>query len=175
MKGYLFPVGRVTKPHGVKGKLKVEYFGEDLESFSLYKEVVIKDALGRPETFEIAEVALQPPRLILRLKGIDRIEEAEPLVGKELFAEKGILPELGKGEYYWLDLLGMTVETEKGNKIGRVKEILPTGANDVFVIDGKRGELLLPATEEVIQEVDLEKRVIKVVRIEGLWEEEDEV
>jgi 16S rRNA processing protein RimM len=74
-----------------------------------------------------------------------------------------------------MDLLGMSVETQEGKKIGRVKEIFSTGANDVFVIEGKRGEIFLPATEEVVQGVDRERGVMKVSRKNGLWEEEDEV
>jgi 16S rRNA processing protein RimM len=69
----------------------------------------------------------------------------------------------------------MNVETEKGKRIGRVKEIFPTGANDVYVVEGKRGEILLPATEEVIQSIDLQRGVLRVIRLEGLWEDEDEV
>jgi len=69
----------------------------------------------------------------------------------------------------------MVVETEKGERIGRVKEIFPTGANDVYIVEGKRGEIFLPATEEVIQSIDIEKGRMKVIRMEGLWEKEDEV
>jgi 16S rRNA processing protein RimM len=175
MKKDLFPIGRVVKPHGVKGKIKVQYFGEDPNRFPLYREVFIENSTGRPQTYEVLEAIPQPPRLILRLKGIERIEEAEPLVGKEILVRRGALSDLKEEEYYWYDLLGMVVETEKGRRIGKVKEIFPTGANDVFVVDGKRRELLLPATEEVIREIDLEKGVMKVIWMEGLWEEEDEV
>jgi len=171
----LFPVGRVVKPHGVKGKIKVEYFGEDLNHFRLYREILIEDSAGRLQTYEILETIPQPPRLIIRLKGIERIEEATPLVGKEILIKRGSLPELKEGEYYWGDLLGMVVETERGKRIGRVKEVFATGANDVYVIEGKRGEILLPAIEEVIRSIDIEKGVMKVIRKEGLWEEEDEV
>jgi 16S rRNA processing protein RimM len=69
----------------------------------------------------------------------------------------------------------MKVETEEGKRIGKVKEIFTTGANDVYIVEGKRGEILLPAIEEVIQNINLKKRVMKVVRMEGLWEDEDEV
>jgi 16S rRNA processing protein RimM len=69
----------------------------------------------------------------------------------------------------------MVVETEKGKRIGRVREIFPTGANDVYVVEGKRREIFLPATEEVIQSIDIKKGRMKVIRMEGLWEEEDEV
>jgi 16S rRNA processing protein RimM len=69
----------------------------------------------------------------------------------------------------------MSVETKEGKRIGEVKEILPTGANDVYVVQGMRREIFLPATDEVIQGVDTKKGVMKVIRMEGLWEDEDEV
>jgi len=170
-----FPIGRVVKPHGLRGKIKVEYFGDDLDQFRFYKKVLIGDRTGRLETFEVLEVIPQPPRLILRLKGIERLEDAEILVGKEILIRKEALPVLSEDEYYWMEILGMVVETEEGKKIGNVKEIFSTGANDVYVVEGKRGEIFLPATEEVIQSIDRKRRVMKVIRMEGLWEKEDEV
>jgi 16S rRNA processing protein RimM len=175
MEKSLFPIGRVIKPHGVRGKVKVEYFGEDLHRLSFYREIFIEGEKGRPEVFEVLEAIPQPPRVILRLKGIEKVEEAESLVGKEILVGKKALLELEEGEYYWMDLLGMKVETQGGKRIGEVREIFPTGANDVYVIEGKRREILLPATEEVIESIDLKKKVMRVVRMEGLWEDEDEV
>lgn len=170
-----FPIGKVVKPHGIKGKMKVDYYGENLHRFSLYHEVFIKGQTSKPEPYEVLEAIPQPPRLILQLKGIEKIEEVEPLVGKEILIKKKDFSELEEGEYYWMDILGMKVETEEGKGIGRVKGIFPTGANDVFIVEGRRGEILLPATMGVIQSVDLKRKVMKVVRMEGLWEEEDEV
>jgi len=175
MEKNLFPIGRVLKPHGVKGKMKVEYFGEDLHRFFSYREVFIEGDKGRPESYEILEASPHPPRLILRLKGIEKIEEAEPMIGKTILVEKEALPELEEGEYYWIDLMGIEVETREGKRIGKVKEIFSTGAHDVYVVEGKRGEIFLPAIEDVIQSIDLKKRVMKVVRMEGLWEDADEV
>jgi 16S rRNA processing protein RimM len=171
----LFPIGRVIKPHGVKGKIKVQYFGEDVNHFPPCGEVFIEESAGRMRAYEILEAIPQPPRLILRLKGIEKREEVELLIGKEILMRRETLPDLKEGEYYWMDILGMVVETPEGKRIGEVKEIFPTGAHDIYVVEGKRGEILLPATEEVIQSIDREKGVIKVVRMEGLWEEEDEV
>ncbi len=175
MERNLFPIGRVTKPHGVRGKVKVEYFGENIDRFSFYHQIFIKDEKDEPEAYEVLEAIPRPPRLILRLKGIERFEETEPLIGKEILVERKSLLKLGEGEYYWMDLLGMKVETEGGKRIGKIKEIFPTGANDVYVVDGKRGEILLPATEEVIRSIDLQRGVMKVARMKGLWEDEDEV
>jgi len=175
MEKNLFPIGRVLKPHGVKGKMKVEYFGEDLHRFFSYREVFIEGDKGKPESYEILEASPHPPRLILRLKGIEKIEEAEPMIGKTILVEKEALPELEEGEYYWIDLMGIEVETREGKRIGKVKEIFSTGAHDIYVVEGKRGEIFLPAIEDVIQSIDLKKRVMKVVRMEGLWEDADEV
>ena len=171
----LLSIGRVVKPHGVKGKMKVKYFGEELNRFLLYRKIFIEDGMGRPHVYEILESVPQPPRLILQLKGINKIEMVQSLVGKEILIRKGDLSNLEEREYYWYEILGMEVETEQGKRIGKVKEIFATGAHDVYVIEGKRGEIFLPATEEVIQSIDRERGMMKVIWMEGLWEKEDEV
>jgi 16S rRNA processing protein RimM len=170
----LLPIGRVAKPHGVKGKIKVDYFGEDLSLFSHYREIFIRTQ-GRLQAYEVLEAVPQTHRLILQLKGIEGREEVEALLGKEILIEKRALPDLEEGEYYWFDMMGMAVETEQGKKIGRVKEIFSTKAHDIYVVEGKKREIFLPATEEVIQNIDIKKGRMQVVRMEGLWEEEDEV
>ncbi len=172
MEQVFYPVGRVVKPHGVKGKIKADYFGEALTRFP-YQKIFIKDYSGRPEPFDVLEITSQPPRLILRLKGIEKIEETERLIGKEILVRKEDLPGVEEGEYYWFEVLGMAVETVNGRRIGTVKKIVPTKANDVYIVEGKRGEILLPAIEEVIQSIDRQKRVITVIRKEGLWEEDE--
>ena len=171
----LIPIGRVIRPHGVRGKIKLDYFGEDVNRFPPFREVFIEAKAGNLRSYEILETTPQVPRLILHLKGIKKREEVESLVGKEVFIKREALPDLEEGEYYWMDLVGMSVETKEGRKIGRVKEIFSTGANDVYVVEGKNREILLPATVEVIQSIDRERGVLKVSRKGGLWEEEDEV
>jgi 16S rRNA processing protein RimM len=175
MEKNLIPIGRVVNTHGIKGKMKVEYFGEDLHHFYLYHEIFIENEKGRAEPYEIIETIPQPPRLILRLKGIEKIEEAESLIGREILIKKEALPKLEAGEYYWVDILGMEVETQEGKRIGNVREIFHTRAHDVYVIRGKRREIFLPATEEVIQDIDLSRGVMRVARMKGFWEEEDEI
>ncbi len=174
MEEEFYPIGRVVKPHGVKGKVKVDYFGETLTPFP-YPRVFIRDLSGRPIPFEVLEATPQPPRIILKLKGIDRIEETQILIGKELLIPRGDFPKLQEGEYYWFEIIGMAVETEKGRRIGTVKEIFPTGANDVYIVEGRRREICLPAIEQVIREIDVQNRVIRVAPMKGLWEEEDEI
>ena len=175
MEKRLVPIGRIVKPHGIKGRVKVEYFGEDLDRFLLYREVIIRDPTGRAQTFEVVEAVLQPPRIILTLKGIQTIEDTDPLINREIFVRRETLPELADDEFYWIDLIGMGVETVEGKRLGRVKTILPTGAHDVFVVEGCRREIHLPATAEVITYVDRERFLVTVRWMEGLWEAEDEV
>jgi 16S rRNA processing protein RimM len=171
----VFPIGRVVKPHGLLGKMKLEYYGGDLAQFSSYREILIEGKTGGWQAYTILEATPQPPRILLRLRGIEKIEDVQPLVGREVGVRREALPALDENEYFWFEILGMSVETEEGRRIGTVKEILPTTANDLYVIEGKRRELYLPATEEVIREVDRERRVIRAVRVEGLWEEDDEI
>ena len=175
MEKRLVPIGRVVKPHGIKGRVKVQYFGEDLDRFLLYREVIIRDPTGRAQTFEVVEAVPQPPRVILTLKGIQTLEDTEPLINREIFVRRETLPELAENEFYWIDLLGMGVETVEGRRLGRVKTVFPTGAHDVFVVEGCRREIYLPATEDVIKRVDRERSLMTVRWMEGLWEVEDEV
>jgi 16S rRNA processing protein RimM len=96
----LLPIGRVIKPHGVKGKIKVDYFGGDLSLFPHYREIFIKNQAGLLQSYEVLEAVPQPPRLILQLKGIEGREAVEPLMGKEILIEKRDLPDLEEGEYF---------------------------------------------------------------------------
>jgi 16S rRNA processing protein RimM len=175
MEKRLVPVGRVVKPHGIKGKVKLDYYGDDLSTFLLYRNVIIQDRTGRLQTYGVLEAVPQPPRIILKLKGIDTFEDAEPLMNGEVFVKREALPETEGGEYYWVDILGVDVKTEQGRRLGKLKEIFHTGANDVFVVEGKRREIFLPATEEVIKNVDRERELIEVRWMGGLWETEDEI
>jgi 16S rRNA processing protein RimM len=175
MRRDLLPIGRVIKPHGVKGKMKVKYFGDNPKTFSSYRELIIINPEGRLQTYQVLGVVPQQSQLIVQLKGIERAEEVQPLTGREIFVNRESLPDLAEGEYYWADLLGMDVLTEEGKQIGRVKEIFSTGAHDVFIVEGKKGEIFLPAVENVIKSIDCEKGIMKVHSRGGLWKAEDEI
>ena len=175
MKKGFVPIGRVAKPHGVRGKVKVDYFGEDPDPFRGCRVVFLEDPGGTLRSYEICEVTPQPPRLILQLKGLQTIEDIQPLLGKEILVQRDHLPPLPEGEYYWVDLLGLEVVTGNRKRIGKIKAVLPTGANDVLVVQGKTRELYLPAIERVIRKIDFGEKVMEVIWMEGLWEREDEI
>ena len=110
--------------------------------------------------------------ILLALKGVGNREEAEALIGCEILIERARLPELDEGTYYWTDLIGLSVYTIDGDCLGRIDSIIPTGSNDVYVVknmvDGKENEVLIPALESVVVEVDLNREIMRVDLPEGL-------
>jgi 16S rRNA processing protein RimM len=156
-------VGRIVAAHGLRGELKVEPLTDFPERF---QRGVVLWLEGRPRSIEGAR--WQKDAVLLKLAGIDTREQAERLRGKELLLpEPGPLP-AGEGVYYQHDVIGLRVETVKGEALGSVADILSTGANDVYVVRGERGELLLPAVEDVVREVDLVAGRLVVDLLEGL-------
>ncbi|MBC7238263.1 MAG: 16S rRNA processing protein RimM, partial [Chloroflexi bacterium] len=160
-------IGQIVGPRGVRGELKVNILTEVPERFYDLRQVY----LGEDHVlFAVrgVQLHLEKNQALLRLQGIRDRNAAEAWRGAYIYVHiQDALP-LEEGQYYYHQLEGLTVVTEEGEPIGRLVEILPTGANDVYVIDGPRGELLLPAISTVVQRIDLEEGCI-VVRIpEGL-------
>jgi 16S rRNA processing protein RimM len=161
-------IGEIVSTHGIHGKLRVRYHNEDKKGFLSYKSLLVRNPLGRLEPFEVTEARIHRKLIIVQLRGLDSIDQAERLVGGSVFVERTSLPELEEDEYYWADLIGLEVTTTEGKSVGEVVRIIPTGANDVLVITAGVEELLVPATEEVIKEVDLVSRRIVISLQEGL-------
>jgi 16S rRNA processing protein RimM len=161
-------IGEIVSTHGIHGKLRVRYHNEDKKGFLSYKSLLVRNPLGRLEPFEVTEARIHRKLIIVQLRGLDSIDQAERLVGGSVFVERTSLPELEEDEYYWADLIGLEVTTTEGKSVGEVVRIIPTGANDVLVITAGVEELLVPATEEVIKEVDLVSRRMVISLQEGL-------
>ena len=102
------------------------------------------------------------------LEGIDSPERAQGLSGSLVGTDKANLPPIEEDEYYWNEILGMEVVTVDGKALGKVTQIIRTGANDVLQVEGAYGEVLLPMIEEVVVEVDLQAGKIVVDPLEGL-------
>ncbi len=109
-----------------------------------------------------------PRDRLVKLVGIDTRDQAEGLKGGELVIHPEELPELPQGEFYHFQLLGMSVEDEDGHYLGTLEDIFPTGSNDVYVVRSGGEEILLPAIDEVIRQVDPEKKRMVVRILEGL-------
>jgi 16S rRNA processing protein RimM len=159
----LLVVGRVTAPHGIRGEVKIEPLTDFPERFEPGSKLTVR---GLPLSVERAR--WQRRSVIVKLSGIDDRNAAESLRGAEVEARAGILE---PGVYYRDDVIGLEVFDEGQAKLGRITEILSTGANDVYVVHGPQGELLLPATDDVVKAIDMDRRRIVVEVIDGLeWQ-----
>ena len=159
-------VGRVIRPHGIRGELLVDPYSETVRSIEAESEVFI----GSPENaYTVSSIRSHRRRLILKVAECDDRDAAEAFRGNEIFIPMQAAEPLPEGVYYRWQILGLTVREEAGQELGTVADILETGANDVYVVeaDGAR-ELLLPAIESVILEVDLEAGQLLVRVPEGL-------
>jgi 16S rRNA processing protein RimM len=115
-----------------------------------------------------ASIPTRSNQVILKLEGIDSPEAARELVGQWLTAPPETSPQLPAGEYFHYQLLGLRVITEEGEGLGEISEILQTGSNDVYVVSGEKGELLIPAISQVVRNIDLDNQLMMVNLLEGL-------
>ena len=163
-----FEVGQIVNTFGVKGLVKVKPFTDDVERFEELKKVYIckKEKL---EEVEIEEVKYHKDMVLLKLKGIENMNQAEMLKGLYLKIDRKNAKKLPKDTYFIADLLGLDVYSDENEYLGKVDDIFPTGANDVYVVKDENGkQLLLPGISDVIKEIDLEKEKIVVHLLKGL-------
>ena len=163
-----FEVGQIVNTFGIKGQLKVKAFTDELERFEELKTVYICKK-NEMKKVEIEEVKYHKDMVLLKIKGINDLNEAEQYKGLFLKIDRKDAKELPEGTYFIADLLGLEVYTDEGELLGKVDDIFPTGANDVYVVKDEMGkQILLPSIPEVLKEIDLEKEKIIVHIIEGL-------
>jgi len=163
----LLLIGKVLRPHGLRGLLKIESYAHSRTTFLEARTLFIRAISGKLIEFTVSSVSPYKNSLLIKLDGLDQKEEAENLRGAEIFIKKGSLVR-NEDEYFWHEILKLGVYLESGSYLGIVSQIISTGGNDIYVIkDGKR-EILIPATHEVIKEIDLEKRIMIITPMEGL-------
>ena len=162
-------VGVITSTHGVRGEVKVFPTTDDAKRFKTLKKV-IRD--GRePLELSIEQVKFFKNMVILKFKGYDNINDVETWRQRDLLITRDQAVELKEDEYFITDLIGLTVVNEEEAVLGRVKDVLETGANDVYVVELTGGkELLLPAIKDCILNVDLEGGRMKVHVLDGLMD-----
>ena len=162
-------IGRVIKPHGVRGDVLVEAFTAVPERFIQLKTVYMSKKEGQtPILIDVVSAHLKGPRVLLKFAGYSSRDDADALRGQLLQVPFEETIPLDEGEFFIFELPGMTVKTDEGELLGTVSDVIQTGANDVFVVNGERGEVLIPDTEEVVLKIDRETREITVHIIPGL-------
>jgi 16S rRNA processing protein RimM len=164
----LLKVGVITTTHGVRGEVKVFPTTDNAERF-LELEYVLLDTGRELRRLDIKNVRFFKNLVILKFDGIDNINDIEKYKGKDLWIPREEAQKLGEDEYYIADLQGLNVVLEDGTGFGTLRDVMETGANDVYIIDSnEHGEVLLPAIKECILDVDLEKNTMTVHLMKGL-------
>ena len=161
-------VGVISSTHGVRGEVKVFPTTDDVTRFRQLKKVYL-DTGREMLPLEIQNVKFFKQFAILKFKGIDNINDIEKYRGKSLMIDREDAVDLDEDEYFIADMIGMKVYTEDGSEFGTLKDVMETGANDVYIIDSlEHGEVLIPAIRECILDVDMEEERMTIHLMEGL-------
>ena len=160
-------IGRIVQPHGVRGEVSVEVLTDFPERFDTI-EVVYLGSASEAEAHQVKTSRWHQDRVLLSFEGYEDRTAAEELRGLLVQVPIEETMPLPEGEYYVHDLIGLDVLTTEGEVLGRVDDILFTGANEVYVVVGPRGQILLPAIADVVERVDLSAGQIVVKLMDGL-------
>ena len=164
----LLRVGVITSTHGVRGEVKVFPTTDDMNRFKKLKSVIL-DTGKEHKTLNIEGVKFFKNMVILKFKGLDNINDVEMWRQKDLLITRDQAVKLSPDENFIVDLIGLTVMTDAGEKLGIMQDVLQTGANDVYSVKMESGkEVLLPAIKDCILNVDLEKGEMLVHVLDGL-------
>ncbi|MFU0823902.1 ribosome maturation factor RimM [Clostridium sp.] len=156
-------VGKIINTHGIKGEIKVLPATDDVRRFENLKEAYIDNNLIQIEGYKF-----QPGKVILKIEGINSIDEAKKLKNKYIKIQREQAVKLPEDAYYEADIIGCIVYDENGEELGTIDEIIYTGSNEVYWIKGNK-ELLIPAIKDIIVKVDIENKKI-IIRPVDVWQ-----
>ena len=160
--------GAVLRPHGIRGEVIVDLKRDLLEYLAQGLEALLTSRGGEELRLEVERAREHQGRLIVKFVGYDTRDHAEELRASTVWMTREQIGPLEPGRWFVQDIVGIDVFTDEGEYLGEVAEVMSMPANDVYVVLGQGREILLPATEEVIREVDLEQGRMLVHLIEGL-------
>lgn len=162
-------IGKIGKPHGLKGEIKAFSFSQRPESFSAYKSLLLVDPeSGVERRFNVILARSNEKTAILHLEGVTGRNEAEALGGLQIWLLKTDLPVLEQGEYYWHEMTGARVITDDGRELGVVSEIFNNKVYDILVVLGQGREYLIPVRDEIVRSIDRETHTLIVSPMPGL-------
>ena len=159
-------IGYLRRPHGVQGEIIMDLHTDFPDRIKSGRKVYIGE---KYETFTIGSARVHAKGLLVKLRGFDSPETAGRFRNQWVYVKSSEVPALPEGRHYKHELIGLTVMTDDGNKLGILNEVLETGANDVYVVVRENGkEVLLPAIADVVIELNMDDKVMKVHLIDGL-------
>jgi len=166
----LITIGKAVKPFGVKGEMKIEPMTDFPERFKELGRVYLVSPAGHELVCTVRSVRYAGETPIILFSGYDAPEKAKELNGWFLKVPESETVPLPEGQYYWYELMGMDVFSESGEKLGAIVDIFETGSNDVYVMKRGRQEVYIPATKEVIRQVDRKAKRMIIHLSDGLME-----
>ncbi len=165
--GYV-SAGTITSTHGIRGEVKVYPTVDDPDRFSSFGKVLLSNGKTEVEA-EIEKVKYFKNLVIVKFRGIDDINDVMKYRRWNILVIREDAADLQEGQYFEVDIIGLKVVTDDDREIGKITEILHTGANDVYTVKGESGkEILIPAIQQCILDVDLENGVMKVHLLNGM-------
>ncbi len=159
-------IGKILKAHGVRGEVRVLPYTDLPERFTWLEEVYVGEC--RPQSMVVEGVRFHKDLVLLKLAGIDHREQTDRLKGELLQVSLADAIPLEEDEYFLFQLIGLQVYSDEGHYLGELKNVIETGANNVFVVQGEDKEILLPDTQEVVTEIDFENGRLTVHLLPGL-------
>lgn len=159
--------------HGLNGTNKVYSYAESTDYFQAGNRVTLENGSGNRTDCDIKWFKPHSKMILVAFEGVSTREEARRLVGSEILVEQHRFPKLENGSYYWFELIGLAVYSTDGRYLGRLEAVMPTGSNDVYVVKNPAApagskEVLIPALESVVVEIDLADAIMRVTLPEGL-------
>lgn len=164
----LVSVGKIIGTHGIKGLLKVYSYSGNISSLQSAKTLFLKGKDGQIREYTLKSVAAHAGGFILGLDGYSDINQVLTMNGSELCLKLSQLPVPEEDEYYWRDLIGLTVHTDQGIELGTLVDIFETGSSDIYVVRGSSKEYLIPAIADVIHQIDIPGKRMIITPLEGL-------
>ncbi len=174
-----FQVGVIVKAHGLKGEVNVFPTTEDPQRFKKLKKVILDTGRDGKKELTIERVKFGNKFVIVKFKEFNDINEVERFRQKELIIPREDAIELEEGEYYLGDLEGMTIVDEEGNELGILKQVIQTGANDVYEMkrtnmdgapEGASDVVMIPGIKECVKNIDIENKVMTIHIMDGLFD-----
>ena len=159
MKDNYLAIGEITKPQGVRGQLKLRPITCDISRFEDLQEAFLEQE-GRFQAVRLKVDRITPDAVYLTMEGIDDRTQAELLRGRMLYVDREHAVSLDEDSNFLCDLIGLRGEVNDGRQLGRLRDVLQPGGNDVYVFKGAMGEVLVPALKSVVLRVDLDEGVM---------------
>ena len=155
-------IGRITSTHGVKGWVSIESYSSNQEDIFDYKLYLYTD--HKFKIIDITDYRMMPKKIILKIKSIDSIDQAEKLVDFKIYTKSDQFSKLNEGEYYWNDLIDCSVYSNEKHLLGKVTSIIRNPSSDILVIKNHKNkkELLIPFVKDFLLEVNIKEKTIGV-------------